>query len=85
VAGPYRYVRHPFYVTVAVFLAGMSLLSALWPAAAAMFVVLTLLALRTPLEERKLVDRFGDAYVDYMRRTNRYVPRVIRATAKPTT
>jgi protein-S-isoprenylcysteine O-methyltransferase Ste14 len=82
-AGPYRYVRHPFYVTVTLVLVGMSLLSALWPLAAAMFVVLTLLAIRTPLEERKLVERFGNAYVDYMGRTNRYVPRIFGRRKAP--
>jgi protein-S-isoprenylcysteine O-methyltransferase Ste14 len=78
-AGPYRYVRHPFYVTIATSFAGMSLLTALWAVALLMFVVLVLLALRTPLEERKLVERFGDAYVAYMSRTPRYVPRLTGA------
>jgi protein-S-isoprenylcysteine O-methyltransferase Ste14 len=73
--GPYRWVRHPFYVTVFLFMAGFSLLCALWPFALAMGSVLALLAARTPLEERKLIERFGDAYVAYAARTGRYVPR----------
>jgi protein-S-isoprenylcysteine O-methyltransferase Ste14 len=75
VSGPYRFVRHPFYTTVALFSVGFVLLSGLWPVAILMAVVLTLLAVRTPLEERKLVERFGDEYVSYAARTWRYVPR----------
>jgi protein-S-isoprenylcysteine O-methyltransferase Ste14 len=35
------------------------------------------LAIRTPREEQKLVERFGDEYRDYMRRTARYIPGVL--------
>jgi protein-S-isoprenylcysteine O-methyltransferase Ste14 len=75
-AGPYRWVRHPFYVTVFLFVTGFALLSALWPFAAGMGMVLVLLAVRTPLEERKLIERFGDAYVSYAARTGRFFPRL---------
>jgi protein-S-isoprenylcysteine O-methyltransferase Ste14 len=74
-SGPYRFVRHPFYTTVALFTAGFVLLSSLWPVGVAMATALTLLAVRTPLEERKLIERFGEDYVRYAGRTGRYVPR----------
>jgi protein-S-isoprenylcysteine O-methyltransferase Ste14 len=76
-SGPYRFVRHPFYTTVALFVAGFVLLSALWPVGVLMGIALTLLAVRTPLEERKLIERFGDEYVRYAARTWRYVPRLL--------
>ena len=78
VAGPYRYVRHPFYVFTALFALGMLLLSALWPVALLAAATFFLLAVRTPLEEAKLVERFGDEYRDYALRTGRFVPRVRR-------
>ena len=37
--------------------------------------VLVLLALRTPTEEAKLIERYGDVYRDYMQRTGRFIPR----------
>jgi protein-S-isoprenylcysteine O-methyltransferase Ste14 len=74
-SGPYRWVRHPFYVVVFLFMSGFSLLSAQWPVAAGIALVLVLLAARTPLEERKLIERFGDAYVVYAARTGRFIPR----------
>jgi protein-S-isoprenylcysteine O-methyltransferase Ste14 len=77
-AGPYRYVRHPFYVTAALLMAAVALLSANWLIAVFGFAVIALLVLRTPKEEQKLVEKFGDAYRDYMARTGRFVPRLVR-------
>jgi protein-S-isoprenylcysteine O-methyltransferase Ste14 len=73
--GPYRFVRHPFYVTVVFLMAGVALLSANWFIGAAGLAVIALLAARTPKEEAKLVDRFGDQYRVYMSRTGRFLPR----------
>ncbi len=36
----------------------------------------TLFVLRTPIEERYLVNRFGDAYLRYMRRVGRFLPKL---------
>lgn len=74
-SGPYRWVRHPFYVAVFLLAGGVALLSALWPVGVLVAMVLSLLALRTPIEERKLTERFGDAYRAYAARTGRYLPR----------
>jgi protein-S-isoprenylcysteine O-methyltransferase Ste14 len=38
-------------------------------------LVLGLLVVRTPLEERQLTARFGDAYRDYIDSTPQFVPR----------
>jgi protein-S-isoprenylcysteine O-methyltransferase Ste14 len=35
-----------------------------------------LLSLRTPNEEAHLIEKFGDEYLDYMKRTGRYLPRL---------
>ena len=39
-------------------------------------IVFTLLAVRAPREEQRLVARFGDDYRGYMARTNRFLPTV---------
>lgn len=77
-SGPYRLVRHPFYVTVASLMLGVSLLSANWLIAASGLVVMALLAARTPKEEQKLIEKFGDQYRAYMARTGRFLPRLGR-------
>jgi protein-S-isoprenylcysteine O-methyltransferase Ste14 len=73
--GPYRWVRHPFYVTAALLMASVTILTANWLIGATSLVVLALLAMRTPREEAMLIARFGQQYRDYMARTGRFVPR----------
>lgn len=74
--GPYRWVRHPFYVAAALLMLGVSVLAANWLIAACGAVVITLLVLRTPTEEQKLIERFGDAYRQYMVTTGRFFPKL---------
>jgi protein-S-isoprenylcysteine O-methyltransferase Ste14 len=73
--GPYRWVRHPFYVTAALIMGSVTLLSASWLIAVSGALVLALLAIRTPTEEQMLVQRFGQSYRDYMAKTGRFFPR----------
>jgi len=76
VAGPYRYVRNPMYVGGALLLAGLGfqqrspsivLFAASWWLLFHLFVVL--------YEEPALEATFGPDYVDYCRRTPRWLPR----------
>ena len=76
VNGPYRWVRHPFYDTVALLLIAFSLVAANWFMLATGALVFTLLAIRALREEDRLVARFGDDYRGYMARTNRFLPTV---------
>ena len=75
---PYRWVRHPFYVTAALLMASVMLLTANWLIGASNLLVLGLLAVRTPKEEQMLIDRFGQDYRDYMATTGRLFPRISR-------
>ena len=74
VNGPYRWVRHPFYDTIALLLLAISLAAANWFMLVTGAVVFTLLAVRAAREEDRLVARFGDDYRRYMARTNRFLP-----------
>lgn len=74
--GPYRWVRHPFYVTAAVLMASVTLLSANWLIGVSSFVVMALLIARTPNEERELIEKFGDEYRKYIATTGRFIPRI---------
>jgi protein-S-isoprenylcysteine O-methyltransferase Ste14 len=73
--GPYAHVRHPFYVSAALAFLAKSLVTANWFVFVTGALALTLLIVRCRTEEAKLIERFGDAYRDYMRRTGRFVPR----------
>ena len=73
--GPYRWVRHPFYVSFALAVLANSLVTANWFLFVTGSVVFVLLVIRTRKEEDKLIERFGDDYREYMKRTGRFFPR----------
>jgi protein-S-isoprenylcysteine O-methyltransferase Ste14 len=71
--GLYRYSRHPMYVTSFVFFLGVSIATASW-----VFLVFTILLIAAsfyfaPIEERSCLEKYGDAYREYMNRTPRYI------------
>lgn len=74
--GPYRWVRHPFYVTTALLIASVTLLAANWLIGVSGLLVFVLLAVRTRKEEQRLIERFGQQYRDYMAATGRFFPRM---------
>lgn len=75
--GVYRYIRHPLYASLLLVAWGAALkrvdaTSLTLAAAATAFLVLTAKA-----DERECVERFGDAYRDYVTRTRMFVPLVL--------
>lgn len=60
--GPYRWVRHPFYDAVAVFVLANTLLTANWFVFVAGSLAFALIVARTRREEENLLRRFGDSY-----------------------
>ncbi len=77
--GPYRWVRHPLYSVSALFIPGFGLVLANWFILLMGMLGLILLAMRTPIEEAKLIEKFGDEYREYMKCTGRYIPRLLRS------
>jgi protein-S-isoprenylcysteine O-methyltransferase Ste14 len=74
--GPYRWVRHPFYDSVALCILANSLLTSNWFLLLTGALALLLLVVRTPKEEQNLLKRFGGDYRAYMERTGRFWPKV---------
>jgi protein-S-isoprenylcysteine O-methyltransferase Ste14 len=71
--GLYRYSRHPMYVTAFVFFLGVSIATASW-----VFLLFTILLIAAsfyfaPLEEQSCLEKYGDAYREYMDRTPKYI------------
>ncbi len=75
--GPYRWVRHPMYSFSFLLLIGFSLLPANWFIGVTGILALTLIVVRTPIEETKLLEEFGNEYREYMKCTGRFLPRLI--------
>ena len=74
--GPYRWVRHPFYVAGGLLSLAISLIAANWFLLITGVVLFCLLVIRTRTEEENLVARFGAGYRTYMERTGRFFPRI---------
>ncbi len=74
--GPYRWVRHPFYLATALAVVANSLVTANWFLALTGGILFGLMVLRTRTEEEKLIERFGENYKKYMERTGRFLPRL---------
>ena len=72
--GVYRYIRHPLYSSLIAFALGAFLKSPTW--AGALLVLTTVLGavLTARIEERHNLERFGEAYREYMERTSRFIP-----------
>lgn len=77
-AGPYRWVRHPMYSVVFMFLSASCLVSANWLFLAGSAAAMAMLYRRITQEEEMMTERFGDQYLEYVRRTGRLWPRAAR-------
>ncbi|MBI3044991.1 MAG: isoprenylcysteine carboxylmethyltransferase family protein [Betaproteobacteria bacterium] len=72
--GPFAYCRNPMYLGYIIFLLGLTLslrseLSALITLATAIWF-----HFRVKRDERRLVERFGQPYADYIARVRRWIP-----------
>ncbi len=74
-SGPYRYIRHPAYSGTLVTVFGVGLTMTNWASLVAIMVCALLgYTYRVAVEERALREKIGPPYVDYMRRTRRFIP-----------
>ena len=78
ISGPYRYVRHPFYLAFLLGITGVGLAMANWFVWLVGLVPFGFIVARTRIEEAKLVERFGVEYQEYMQRVGRFFPRIKR-------
>lgn len=76
--GPYRWIRHPLYTGGMIESVGVCLLMANWFVAISAGLFWALIVIRTPMEEKKLIEEFGEEYRQYMRRVGQFVPKLRR-------
>ncbi|MFX0171417.1 MAG: methyltransferase family protein [Candidatus Hodarchaeota archaeon] len=72
--GPYRYVRHPMYSALITVGIGLSLLSANWYFGLPFIATIVIIILRIKKEEEVMIKKFGEEYIQYMKRTKRFIP-----------
>lgn len=73
--GPYRWIRHPMYTFGSLLFLSWTLLASSWLLLISGVACFIMIAFRTRLEEKRLIEKFGDAYCNYMKRTGRFLPR----------
>jgi protein-S-isoprenylcysteine O-methyltransferase Ste14 len=76
--GPYRSVRHPIYLFQVVMLAGVALLLPTALSAVILLVHLVCVLIKSNDEEVYLRSVHGQAYHDYLSRTGRLLPKLVK-------
>ena len=71
--GIYRYSRHPLYVSSSLILAGTSIACASWIFLLFSVAYAVLSLISAIPEERSLLEKYGDAYREYIDRTPRWI------------
>jgi protein-S-isoprenylcysteine O-methyltransferase Ste14 len=73
--GPYRWIRHPAYTGMVIIYFGIALSLGSWLGAiAALLMMLSATLYRISVEEKVLIEAFGDEYRGYMKRTWKLFP-----------
>ncbi len=76
-SGPYRYVRHPIYTGLLVAFAGTAIARGEWRGLLAVVIVFAGLWRKLKLEERWMIETFGDAYLRYRDEVRAIIPFVL--------
>ena len=74
--GIYRYIRHPLYTVGSSLFVSFGMMADNWFIAVLGILTFILMAIRTPKEESNLIEKFGDEYREYMKRTGRFLPKL---------
>ncbi|MBT3337208.1 MAG: isoprenylcysteine carboxylmethyltransferase family protein [Anaerolineae bacterium] len=75
-SGPYRWIRHPLYTFGTLFFLSFSLIVDSWFLALMAIFAIIALSVRLPKEESFLIEKFGDEYRTYMKKTGKYLPKL---------
>lgn len=76
--GPYRFVRHPLYTVGFTIFLGVGLMATMWWLLVGLVILSGVIAWRTGREEENLLREFGEEYRIYVKRTGRYLPKIVR-------
>ena len=71
--GPYRISRHPIYFGSFLILFGMGIASASWVVLLCALLWIAFFYIVVPAEERFCLEKYGDAYREYIKRTPRWI------------
>ena len=72
--GIYRYTRHPVYLGVLIAIIGIPIYNSSLYGLVIMIVLIPIIINRIRMEERLLIEEYGDAYREYQETTSKLVP-----------
>ena len=76
--GPFRWVRHPAYSSMILEILSIALLMRSWWTALVVYAAfLPTLIARISIEEKALIEKFGESYLEFKRTTPALFPRVL--------
>lgn len=70
----YSFLRHPLYSMIIHFVFGFALINGTIEALIEAFITFAAVIAITKNEEKELINRFGDSYIEYMKKTPAYFP-----------
>ena len=77
-SGPYRWVRHPLYTVGSSMFIAFGMMADSWFIALLGILAFIAMAIRTPKEEANLIEKFGDEYRQYIKRTGAFLPKITK-------
>lgn len=75
-AGPYQFIRHPYYTATLLLSSGLSIAVNSWVLFVGSLLLFALLSLRSRAEEQELTRRFPGTYAAMQQRTGRFIPKL---------
>jgi protein-S-isoprenylcysteine O-methyltransferase Ste14 len=76
-SGAYRFVRHPIYTGLLIAFIGMAIARGEWRGIVAVLIVFAALWRKLKVEERFMIETFGDAYLRYRAEVRALIPFVL--------
>jgi protein-S-isoprenylcysteine O-methyltransferase Ste14 len=73
--GPCSKIRHPMYTALLVWTTSLGVVLANWVPVLLAVSGIVIIVARVPREEEMMIERFGDEYREYMKRTGRFLPK----------
>jgi len=74
--GIYKHVRHPFYLGVIIHSIGIPMVFSSLYGFLLMLGLIPLILYRIKIEEKMLIEKFGDEYREYVKETKKLIPLV---------
>lgn len=77
IVGAFRFIRHPMYTSVMLLVWGVAMKDPALPSFCLALVVTAFLFTTAKVEERENIDRFGEEYRHYMKKTRMFIPFIL--------